>query len=176
MDKELLNIARNKLERHFGLTTDTLNIKDEWRSPGATFVTLTENGNLRGCIGSMEAVRPLIEDLESNAIAAALRDPRFPPLKKDELKSIKIEISLLSELKEVEFTTQEDILTFIKPFEMGLLLEFGLYRGTFLPQVWQYYPKPEEFFKHLKMKAGLDEDFFEQDMKLYYYEVEKCLE
>lgn len=176
MDRDLLLVVRNRLEQYFRTEVEDVITKDEWLEPGATFVTLTKNGNLRGCIGSLQAVRPLIDDIKSNALAAALKDPRFPPVKESELDEINIEISLLSPLTPLDFETEEDILKKIKPFEMGLVLEFGLYRGTFLPQVWEYYPKPADFFNHLKMKAGLNEEFFHKNMKVSWYSVEKCQE
>lgn len=176
MDRELLLVARRELERYFRPESDDIEIKDEWLNPGASFVTLTKSGNLRGCIGSLKAVSPLIEDIKSNALAAALNDPRFPPLKEEELKEIKIEISILSNLTELNFESEEDIHKQLKPYEMGLVLEFGLYRGTFLPQVWEYYPKPKDFLNNLKMKAGLGEEFYHNNMKIMWYSVEKCQE
>lgn len=176
MDRDLLKLARNTIREYLGMDFEEVKIKSEWEDLRATFVTLNKNGKLRGCIGSLEARKSLYEDVKSNAISAGFRDPRFFPLQKQDIDSITIEISILSELKEINFNSQEDIYKKIIPFKMGLLLEYGYNRGTFLPQVWEYYPKPEDFFKHLKLKAGLREDFYSDEMKLYYYEVEMCQE
>lgn len=176
MDRDLLQLARNSIKEYLGLPKNNIEIKPEWNDKRATFVTLEKNGKLRGCIGSLEPRRPLYEDIKENAISAGFRDPRFFPLKEDEIEQIKIEISILTPLKEINFNSESDIISKIEPFKMGLLLEYGYNRGTFLPQVWEYYPEPIDFFKHLKQKAGLREDFYSDDMKLYYYEVEKCQE
>lgn len=150
--------------------------KPEWKIERATFVTITKNGKLRGCIGSLEPRRSIYEDIKSNALAAGFKDPRFFPLQPNDIDKINIEISVLTELQEIKFENEEDLLKQIVPFKMGLVLEYGYNRGTFLPQVWEYYPEPELFFNHLKLKSGLSEDFFDGDMKLYYYEVDKCQE
>lgn len=176
MDRDLLKVARSSIKDYLGLPSDTIEIKEDWLIKRATFVTLEKNGKLRGCIGSLEARRPLHEDIKENAISAGFRDPRFFPLQEDEIEKIKIEISILTPLKEITFKSEDEILKKIIPFKMGLLLEYGYNRGTFLPQVWEYYPEPGDFFNHLKQKAGLRTDFYNDGMKLYSYEVEKCKE
>ncbi len=176
MDRDLLFLARNSLRKTLGLDYKEVEIKEEWIKERATFVTITESGDLRGCIGSLEARQPLYVDIKTNINSAAFRDPRFYPLQAGEIDNISIEISILTPLKEITFKTEEDLLKQIVPFKMGLLLEHGLNRGTFLPQVWENFPTTEVFFNHLKQKAGLTSDFFSSDMKLFYYEVEKCKE
>jgi hypothetical protein len=176
MDRKLLEVARNSIKKSLGLSFKDVVVKKEWQENRATFVTLTINKNLRGCIGSIEARQSIYEDIRHNAYSAAFNDPRFPPVTSDELDNIKIEISILTPLKEIIYNTEEDILKSIIPFKMGLLLEHGFYRGTFLPQVWEHFNEPKDFFNHLKQKAGLSIDFFDPQMKLYYYEVEKCQE
>ncbi len=176
IDRSLLILARNSIKEYLGVDYDPIRIKSDWNIKRATFVTITKNENLRGCIGSLEAKRTLHEDIEENSISAAFRDPRFFPLQLEELGKIKIEISVLTELKEIVFNSELDILDKIIPNKMGLLLEYKSARGTFLPQVWKHYPDPKGFFNHLKLKAGLKVDFFNEDLKLYYYEVEKCQE
>lgn len=176
MDSDLLKIARNAIKKYLNLPYNKMEVEDDWLIRRATFVTITKKGELRGCIGSLEAVDTLVQDIEQNAIAACFKDRRFPPLQADELDDIKIEISILTPIQVIKFKTEGDILNKIVPFKMGLLLEYGIYRGTFLPQVWEYYPKPVDFFNHLKLKAGLDSNFFNDKIKLYYYEVEKCRE
>ncbi len=176
MDKRLLELARNEINRSLGLKYSDIKKEKEWDDKRATFVTLTKDGNLRGCIGSLEARQSIYEDIKDNAKSAAFRDPRFPPVTESEIQNIKIEISILTPLKEITFDTEADIINKIIPFKMGLLLECGMYRGTFLPQVWEHFNRPEDFFRHLKQKAGLSEDFFDPGMKLFSYEVDKCQE
>lgn len=125
---------------------------------GACFVTLTKNGELRGCIGSLEARRSLIEDVKANAFNSAFRDTRFSPVRKDELKNISIEISVLSERENVEYSDYEDLKKKIIPGIHGVYLTYGYNSATFLPQVWEQLPGFEEFFSHLCQKAGLRPD------------------
>ena len=144
--------------------------------PGATFVTLTQSGELRGCIGSLEAHRPLLEDVKSNACAAAFRDPRFAPLTDDEIERTCVEVSLLSPMRPLTFCCEQDALDQLRPGVDGVVLEYGHHRGTFLPQVWEQLPNKEDFMAHLKYKAGLPPDFWADDVKLYCYTVEKWKE
>lgn len=143
---------------------------------GATFVTLTHNGELRGCIGSLVPRRSLAEDVTANACAAAFDDPRFPPLGADELDQTRIEVSLLSPLEPLPVTSEADALRRIRPHVDGLVLECGRRRGTFLPQVWEEVPDPRAFLVHLKLKAGLPPDFWSDDIRLSRYGVEKWSE
>lgn len=129
------------------------------RSPGASFVTLTQRGCLRGCIGSLEAHRALYLDVQANAVAAALRDPRFPPLPADELHFTRVEVSLLSATEPLAFESEADALAQLRPGVDGILLEYGSLRSTFLPQVWEQLPGPQDFMSQLKRKAGLPGDF-----------------
>lgn len=123
--------------------------------PGATFVTLTIDKQLHGCIGSLEAHRPLDEDVRANAVAAAFADPRFPPLTKTEWPAVAIEVSLLSPPEPIAFGDEAELLAQLCPFEDGLILSAGPYRATFLPQVWAQLPNPRDFLAALKAKAGL---------------------
>ena len=148
-----------------------------WLSqPGATFVTLTYKGELRGCVGSLLACEPLIEDVSSNAISAAMRDTRFPPLIEDELDYISVEVSLLSELQPLSFANEQDALTKLYPGIDGIVFEYGAYRSTFLPQVWESLPQPQLFLGKLKSKAGLHEEFWADGVKLSRYTVSKWRE
>lgn len=122
---------------------------------GASFVTLTRRGALRGCIGSAEALRPLLEDVSLNAFAAAFRDPRFPPLTADEADDLDIKVSVLSPPERVAFSDEADLLARLRPGEDGLVIESGRHRALFLPDVWQMLPAPPAFLDHLKQKAGL---------------------
>ncbi len=148
-----------------------------WLSkPGATFVTLTQHGELRGCIGSLQACDPLIDDVSNNAISAALYDPRFMPLAADELDNVSVEVSLLSELQALSFCNEVDALAQLRPAIDGIVFECGSYRSTFLPQVWESLPQPEQFLAKLKSKARLPEDFWADDIKLSRYTVSKWRE
>lgn len=120
------------------------------------FVTLHKKGNLRGCIGTIEPVTPLIECVEENALNAAFRDPRFPPLSKSELPKIDIEISILSVPTPVEFDDGEDLKRKIRPHRHGVIIAKGYRRATFLPQVWEQLPDTESFLNHLCLKGGMD--------------------
>jgi len=140
--------------------------------PRATFVTLHLDGQLRGCIGSLQAVRPLAEDVAYNAFAAAFLDRRFAPLSAREAGQIQLHLSLLTPATPVQFSSEADLLTKIVPFEDGLILEDGSRRGTFLPSVWESLPNPEKFLQHLKLKAGLPPDHWSTTLKVWRYHTE----
>ena len=144
--------------------------------PGASFVTLTQRGRLRGCVGTVKAQRLLLHDLELNATAAALRDPRFPPVVANELESIVIEVSLLSALEELRCTSESDAIRDLRPGVDGLLMEYRDRRSTFLPQVWETLPEPEEFLAQLKAKTSLPRTFWCEELKLWRYTVTKWKE
>lgn len=144
--------------------------------PAACFVTVQLEGRLRGCIGSLEPRRPLIEDLRSNARAAALGDPRFPPLAADELPRTTIEVSLLGPLEEISLRGEEELAAALRPHVDGLVLAWGERRGTFLPQVWENLPDPVRFVRQLKRKAGLTEDFWSDELRAWRFGVEKWSE
>lgn len=122
---------------------------------GASFVTLTRNGALRGCIGSLRPQRPLGDDIVANAIAAATSDPRFPPLTLAELSEVSIEVSVLSAPEFIDFASEDALLAQLRPGEDGLILFSGCRSATFLPQVWAQLPDPRDFLAALKEKAGL---------------------
>ncbi len=149
-----------------------------WLSaPGACFVTLTRHDRLRGCIGSVRARRPLVEDLRANARAAALSDPRFPPLTAAELPDTRIEVSLLSPATPLPAATEAEALAALRPGIDGVILELGgESHATFLPQVWENLPVPRDFLAHLKRKAGLPVDFWSPDLRLQRYTVFKWSE
>lgn len=144
--------------------------------PGASFVTLTRQGELRGCIGTLEAHRPLGEDVRENAVAAAFRDPRFMPLSRDEFEDIRVEVSLLSPPEPLRVANEADALSRLRPNIDGVVFEYGHYRSTFLPQVWEQLPNPAEFLAHLKRKAGLSMDFWAEQVRLSRYTVSKWKE
>ncbi|AEJ02333.1 AMMECR1 domain protein [Nitrosomonas sp. Is79A3] len=178
--KVLLQIARTAISRALRVrsaSTAEVNENMPWLSePGATFVTLTQWGELRGCIGSLQACDPLIEDVSNNAVSAALYDPRFSPLAADELETVSVEVSLLSELQPFDFSSEADVLAQLRPDIDGIVFEYGPYRSTFLPQVWESFPQPQQFLARLKSKARLSEDFWAEDVKLSRYTVSKWCE
>lgn len=142
----------------------------------ATFVTLTRAGELRGCIGTLEARRPLSEDVAANARAAALSDPRFPPVRLSELDAIRVEVSLLSPTAPIEFSDHDDLIGQLRPGEDGLVLACDGRRGTFLPQVWESLPEPERFVAELKRKAGLAPTASTRRCQVWRYRVQKWRE
>jgi AmmeMemoRadiSam system protein A len=153
----LLPTARASIGRALGLSSELPSDRPTWAlAPGASFVTLTEGGRLRGCIGSLEAVRPLLDDVGANAVAAATEDPRFPPLKRHELGGVAIEVSVLSAPVPLDVSSLADAYAALRPGVDGVIVELKpWYRATFLPQVWEELPQPEEFLAHLWNKAGI---------------------
>ena len=143
---------------------------------GACFVTLTQHGQLRGCIGSLQAHRPLLHDVKSNAVSAALRDPRFAPLCAAELDITEVEISLLSPLQAMNIQCEADALAQLCPGVDGVVFECGAYRSTYLPQVWEHFSQPQQFLASLKNKAGLPGNFWANEIKLSRYTVTKWCE
>lgn len=172
----LLPIARAAIARELGRPGTAAEDAEWLREPGATFVTLKQRDQLRGCIGSLEARRPLIEDVKSNAVAAAFRDPRFPPLSTSELDSTRIEVSLLSAQEPIAFEDEAHALAQLRPGIDGVVFEYGYHHSTFLPQVWEDLSDPADFMAHLKHKAGLPPDFWEAGVKLARYTVSKWSE
>lgn len=148
----------------------------ELAEAGATFVTLTLYGGLRGCIGSLVAHRPLIDDLIENARSAAFKDPRFLPLSLTEFDEVKVEVSLLSAPKILEYSSTADLRTKVRPGVDGVVLSLNGRRATFLPQVWEELPTFELFFSHLCQKAGLGSDCLEEHPQIELYQVEKAKE
>ena len=175
--RTLLEIARNSIEAALGVSKLKLLPDESWlKSARASFVTLTQDGRLRGCIGSLEAHRPLGEDVRHNARAAALSDPRFPPLTREELAGTRIEVSLLSTPKLLAFADHADLIAQLRPGEDGLVLECGDACGTFLPQVWESLSDPERFVAELKRKAGLSPDVSTAKCRIQRYRVLKWKE
>ncbi len=176
LGRTLLALARNAIAGQFGEAEAALTEQAELARPGASFVTLTLGGQLRGCIGSLAAWRPLREDARANACAAAFRDPRFAPLSAEEFTQVRIEVSLLSKPQPLAFNGEADALAQLSPGIDGVVLELGRHRSTFLPQVWAELPEPGQFLGQLKQKAGLPYNFWSEDLKLSCYQVEKWKE
>lgn len=172
----LLHLARAAIAKKLGFISHDLPRTDWLEEHGATFVTLTLHGRLRGCIGTLEANRPLMEDVRQNAVASAFLDPRFAPLTKEEFADVVIDVSLLSKPEQIHFSSEEDALAQLNPGLDGVVLEYGAHRATYLPQVWAELQEPKVFLDHLKEKAGLPGDFWSDDVKLSRYVVQRWRE
>jgi hypothetical protein len=170
----VLRIARVSIEHALGANAMFRPPQAPWlEAPGCSFVTLRHEGELRGCIGSLEARRPLGEDIAANAVAAALRDPRFPPVSADELASLDVEVSLLQPSEPLACADEDDAMGQLRPGIDGVVIEYRGNRATFLPQVWENLPDAPMFLRELKRKAGLPADFWHPDLRLRRYGVEK---
>ncbi len=175
--QEMIALVRQSIEqglttRHPG-TTDLQQLPDYLQQPGACFVTLEIDHQLRGCIGSLEARRPLAEDLLENGYAAAFRDPRFPPLSQQEYPQVSIKLSLLTPAEPMQFDSEADLIRQLLPGTDGLILSEGFRRGTFLPSVWEQLPDPHDFLSHLKRKAGLPTDYWSDTIQVERYRTEQ---
>jgi uncharacterized protein len=142
------------------------------RVQGACFVTLHRHDRLRGCIGSLEAQRPLAEDVANNAYAAAFHDPRFPPLTPAELNDLTIHIAVLQPAAALTFHSETELLAQLRPGIDGLILQDGAHRATFLPSVWESLSEPREFLNQLKLKAGLRMDYWSDSIQAWRYTTE----
>lgn len=144
---------------------------------GACFITLKRGEQLRGCVGSLQATRPLIQEVCDRAAAAAVNDYRFPPVTAEELPELRIEISRLTPPKPLDYKDPEQLATLLEPYEDGVVLTYNLRKATFLPQVWNQLPDPGEFLDRLCMKMGLSPGFWRTHlMKVERYSVEKFAE
>ena len=169
----LLVRAHNTIAAALNLPTGAEPPHPRLAAHGATFVTLQHRGALRGCIGTLQAVRPLDEDVRVHALAAAFRDPRFAPLTLAEYFELDVEVSLLDPAEPMPGCSEADALRLLRPQIDGVVLEWRGRRATFLPQVWQQLPAPGDFMAALKRKAGLAVDFWAADLKLSRYRVRK---
>ena len=172
----LLDLARasirHGLQAGRPLTVVLEGLASELVVPRASFVTLTRGGRLRGCIGTLEAWRPLVVDVAENAFAAAFRDPRFPPVRTDEVDDLAIHLSLLTPAVPMTFSSEADLLAQLQPGVDGLILSEGSCRGTFLPSVWSELPTPQLFLTQLKRKAGLPADYWSPGVRIWRYSTE----
>ena len=172
-----LGIARGAIGRQLGQAAAPRLDHPAWLAqPGASFVTLTLDGALRGCIGSLQAHRPLGQDVAANAENAAFRDPRFAPLALQEWPRVAAEVSLLSTPQNAEFGDEIDLLGRLRPGVDGVILEHRGRRGTFLPQVWESLPDRRRFMQELKRKAGLPADTPLAECRIWRYQVVKWRE
>ncbi len=198
--QRLLDLAKSSIQHGLqtgrALKVNLADFPDELKEHRATFVTLHKNHELRGCIGVLEAIRPLAKDIVENAFLAAFKDPRFPPLTDDEFAELEIHLSILTPAEPVSFTSEQDLITQLQPgidglileepviYDLanrheqlppridGLILEKSRRRGTFLPSVWEQLPEPKQFLRHLKQKAGLAPDYWSENIRIYRYRTE----
>ncbi|RMG01222.1 MAG: AmmeMemoRadiSam system protein A, partial [Acidobacteria bacterium] len=132
----------------------------------------TINGELRGCVGTLEAYQPLVEDVKEHVIAAAFHDFRFPPVSKEELPLIEIEISVLTKPERLNYNNPQELPKLLKPFEDGVVLAWGGRRATFLPQVWHKIPDTEKFLDHLCLKMGVNPQLWRREiLEVWIYQV-----
>jgi AmmeMemoRadiSam system protein A len=176
--KILLRLAREAMER--GVKGEELPSLDSSSLPlplqeaGSSFITLTAHGQLRGCIGSLEPYESLAEDVREHAVAAALKDPRFPAVREDELNGIQIEVSRLTRPIPLQYKDAEDLLSKLHPYVDGVILRDAFRRATFLPQVWEKIPDPAEFMNNLCYKMGVQHDLWRSEhLEVLTYQVEE---
>ena len=167
----LTGLARAAIAGKLGLPGPEVAQSSWLDEPGASFVTLTIDGGLRGCIGSLTAWRHLGADVRANAVSAAFHDPRFQPLSKPEFAKVAIEVSVLTQAEPMAFTSRDDLLRQLRPGVDGLILSALGRRGTFLPQVWEELPTPASFVDHLLRKAGLPSSYWGPDVRVERYTV-----
>ena len=176
ISKELLKVAKDSikfgLKNHSQMAINTEDFDPVLREKGASFVTLHLHGQLRGCIGSLEAYRPLIIDVAKNAYSSAFSDHRFQPLNEHEFPDLHYHISILTKPSPITFTSEKDLLDQLRPTIDGLIITDGVNRGTFLPSVWEQLPDKVSFFQHLKQKAGLNPHYWSDNITVERYEVD----
>ena len=175
--KTLLMIARDAITAHVNgqkpKQLDEYPLSPALLADGASFVTLTKKGKLRGCIGTLQAVQSLAEDVQLRAIQAATEDPRFPAVQASELAQIKIEISHLTPPVKLDYENPQDLAQLIRPHQDGVILKDGFRRATFLPQVWDQLPYPEDFLSHLCQKMGVPGGYWKKKLlEVSIYSVE----
>ena len=174
--KILLDVATESIRRGLSegrpLAVDVEDYDPDLRQQRASFVTINLHGQLRGCIGHLQAFQALVQDVAENAFAAAFRDPRFTPLSAKEFPASQLHISVLSPAEPMKFASEHDLIAQLRPGVDGLILEDGAARGTFLPSVWESLPDPGDFLRHLKNKAGLPSHHWSPDLKIYRYRTE----
>ena len=176
--KILLRLAREAMERAVKgeewTTLDLSSLPLRLLEEGSSFVTLTIGGRLRGCIGSLNPYQSLAEDVREHAVEAALNDPRFPPVREQELNGIQIEVSRLTRPIPLEYKDAEDLLSQLHPHVDGVILRDAFHRATFLPQVWEKIPDPAEFLDNLCYKMGINHDAWRsKHLDVLIYQVEE---
>ncbi len=176
-EKKLLKkIARKSIEAGLEgkeMLLDSEEIPASLKENRGTFVTLKIDNQLRGCIGHIEAVQELYKDVAENAYSAAFRDPRFPPLSKEEYQNLNISISVLTKPERFVYQNTQELLEYLDKNKPGVILKKGTSQSTFLPQVWEDLKHPEEFLTHLSLKAGLAPDAWRDSVEIYTYTAEE---
>ena len=173
----LLSFARKTIEQKIFNLGAQLELEsfdsNTFSEKRGTFVTLTIDGGLRGCIGNIVPQESLLDGVKANAINAAFRDPRFEPLSEKEWEKVKIEISILTDPKPLDYSNRKDLLEKMRPGTDGVILKKGYNQSTFLPQVWEQLPEKKEFLTHLCLKAGLDGNEWEKEkLEVLTYQVQ----
>lgn len=173
----LLRLARTTIEKELHREKKDIEpettLPDVFRDRRGTFVTLTMDGNLRGCIGHIVPKESVVEGIQANAINAAFRDPRFPPLTRDEWKRVSVEISILTDPEPLSYTDGDDLLQKLRSGVDGVIIKRGYHQATFLPQVWEQLPDKKDFLAHLCVKAGLDAGAWQKgDLDVSTYQVQ----
>lgn len=171
----LLRAARQSIEHTLAgnrLSFENDNADAMLHEKHASFVTLKRHGALRGCIGTLEATRSLLQDVIHNARAAAFQDPRFPALTQPELAGLHIEISVLSIAVPITACNRVELLQLLQPGKDGLIVQEGARRATFLPSVWESLPGADDFFDQLMQKAGLGAAYWSSSLKLFRYQTD----
>lgn len=170
--KFILELCKLSIKSRFIQNRIEISYPQVFDEQGACFVTLEKNDNLRGCIGSIIAHKPLIEDIILNAQNAAFKDPRFNPLQQEELDDLKISVSLLSAPTQIDFKDEKDLLDKIVPQKDGIIIKDGRYQAVYLPSVWEQLPDKNDFLNSLKIKAGLAPDYFSDTFEAYRFHTE----
>ncbi len=174
--QQLLQLARDSISTGLKfskpLSVNAQDFDSEFQKLRASFVTLHINRQLRGCIGSLEAVNPLVVDVTENAYSAAFRDPRFNRLQDSELNLLTLSISVLTPPTKMIFKSEQDLIRQLQPDVDGLIIKEGYHRGTFLPSVWEQLPDPIQFLQHLKLKAGLTTGYWSDSIQVSRYQTE----
>lgn len=173
----LIKLARQTISQKVGRISDKIDpdsLRDlDFQESRGTFVTLTIDGQLRGCIGSLETTESILEGVRHNAVNAAFSDPRFPKLEAEELDKIEIEVSILTDPQPLEYRDGKDLLSKLRPHVDGVILSKGSASATFLPQVWKQLPQPDKFLSHLCRKAGLPANEWEKgELEILTYQVQ----
>ncbi len=178
--QRLIQIAKDSiaygLQKGRPLPVNSQDFPPELQAQRATFVTLEIKHQLRGCIGMLQATRPLVIDIAENAYAAAFLDRRFPPLTKQEYSQLQIHISILSPAEAMSFYSEEDLISQLRPGIDGLIMQEGAKCGTFLPSVWESLANPTDFVQHLKQKTGLSRSYWSDSLKISRYECQLITE
>jgi len=174
-ERLLVGVARRAIEHGLQYGSAMASMADDYpaslQATGASFVTLKLRTELRGCIGTLDAYRALVADVHDNAYAAAFRDPRFPPLTAQEWPDVRLRLAVLSPPQPLAVVDEDHLLTMLQPGSDGLIFEYGERRATFLPAVWDALPEPRGFVRQLKLKMGLQADFWAPTLGAYRYTV-----